>query len=255
MEQEKRLLAVEIAQCVSKSRDYRTKITKEAYVPAFEMFDADYVAIFEALEQSERSAQELSEQVMDALTAQWEPLGKQERVRAQEADRIILALFLIPAIRRRENARAEELAEALQHAWEHRFPQSRFQLVRFESIANGFQKKLCKACYITTAVCRRQGKMDDCAELTAFRRFRDGYLMRQPDGRALITEYYDTAPGILACIDICCDASARLETIWKEHLEPCYEALEHGDEQVCKKRYINMVRTLQQEYLGMHGDN
>ena len=107
-------------------------------------------------------------------------------------------------------------------------------MVRFESIANGFQKKLFKACYI----------------LTAFRRFRDGYLARQPDGDALIAEYYETAPGILACIELCTDAPVRLDRIWQEHLKPCYEALIRGDEQTCKTRYVQMVRTLQREYLG-----
>lgn len=249
-EQQSRAIASELAQCVRKNRGCRSKITKEAYVPAFEAFEADCASALDAFAQSEVSAQMLGEQVLQALAAQWQTLGKQERTLAQEADRIVLALFLIPAIRRRETDRAESLAAALQEAWASRFPQSRFQLVRFERIANGFQKKLCKACYITTAVCRQQGKPDDCAELTAFRRFRDGYLARQPDGEALIAEYYETAPGILACIDLCADAPARLDAIWNEHLAPCYEALLREDAQECERRYVRMVRALQQEYLG-----
>ncbi|HCE61640.1 MAG TPA: hypothetical protein DEQ85_01510 [Clostridiales bacterium] len=249
-EQESLAIASELAQCVQKNRDCRTRITKEAYVPAFEAFEADCASALNAFEQSGASETALGEQVLQALAAQWQTLGKQEQALSQEADRIVLALFLIPAIRRRETDRAESLAAALQSAWQTRFPQSRFQLVRFESIANGFQKKLFKACYITTAVCRMQEKPDDCAELTAFRRFRDGYLARQPDGDALIAEYYETAPGILACIELCTDAPVRLDRIWQEHLKPCYEALIRGDEQTCKTRYVQMVRTLQREYLG-----
>ena len=249
-EQERRTIASALAQHVRKNRDCRTKITKEEYIPSFEAFEADCAPALDAFERSEVSSQALGEQVLQDMSAQWQTLGKQEQTLAQEADRIVLALFLIPAIRRRETARAESLAAALQSAWAAHFPQSRFELARYENIANGFQKKLCRACYITTAVCQRQGKPDDCAELTAFRRFRDGYLSRQPDGGALIAEYYNTAPGILACIDICADAPTRLDAIWREHLAACYEALVRGDEQTCKTYYVRMVRALQREYLG-----
>lgn len=56
-------------------------------------------------------------------------------------------------------------------------------------------------CYITTAVCEQYGKPDDCYELTAFRRFRDCWLMQQPDGKELISQYYDTAPAIVDLIN------------------------------------------------------
>ena len=130
-EQQSRAIASELAQCVRKNRGCRSKITKEAYVPAFEAFEADCASALDAFAQSEVSAQMLGEQVLQALAAQWQTLGKQERTLAQEADRIVLALFLIPAIRRRETDRAESLAAALQEAWASRFPQSRFQLVLY----------------------------------------------------------------------------------------------------------------------------
>ena len=51
-EQESLAIASELAQCVQKNRDCRTRITKEAYVPAFEAFEADCASALNAFEQS-----------------------------------------------------------------------------------------------------------------------------------------------------------------------------------------------------------
>lgn len=52
-------------------------------------------------------------------------------------------------------------------------------------------------CFITTAVCEYFNKADDCYELTTLREFRDEWLSCQPEGKELITEYYDIAPIIV----------------------------------------------------------
>lgn len=52
-------------------------------------------------------------------------------------------------------------------------------------------------CFLTTACCEWKGLPDDCPELTDLRRFRDCYLQQTPEGRALVTEYYRIAPGIV----------------------------------------------------------
>ena len=90
---------------------------------------------------------------------------------------------------------------------------------------------------------------DDCAELTAFRAFRDGYLMETADGPDLVEEYYRIAPQIVAAIDGCADRADRYETIRRQYLQPCYDALCNGREGECKAHYIRMVRDLEQEYL------
>jgi len=56
-------------------------------------------------------------------------------------------------------------------------------------------------CFITTATCETLGKPDNCYELNLFRDFRDNWLERQPDGKALIQEYYDVAPKIVNSIN------------------------------------------------------
>lgn len=139
-EQQSRVIASELAQCVRKNRDCRSKITKEAYVPAFEAFEADCASALDAFAQSEVSAQMLGEQVLQALAAQWQTLGKQERTLAQEADRIVLALFLIPAIRRRETDRAESLAAALQRRGHPAFRRAGFSWCGLNALQTVFRK-------------------------------------------------------------------------------------------------------------------
>lgn len=51
-------------------------------------------------------------------------------------------------------------------------------------------------CFITTAVCNHRGLEDDCIELETLREFRDKYLLKTPEGNALVQEYYKIAPEI-----------------------------------------------------------
>ena len=120
----------------------------------------------------------------------------------------------------------------------------------YEDIAGGFRKKFLGLCFITTAVCRELGKPDDCPELTAFRAFRDGYLAAQPDGPALIREYYRIAPAIVTCIDLCTEHTVRYRQLREKYLSPCYDDLLHGRQAQCKRRDVRMVRALEREFLG-----
>lgn len=159
------------------------------------------------------------------------------------------------ALLRADGAAAEapsgrEFADTLQAVWVERYPKSPFYVGDYETLVGGFRKKkFLGLCFITTAVCESEGKPDDCAELTAFRAFRDGYLKAQPDGTALIEEYYRIAPTIVMCIDVCGDRDARYAAIRKQYLQPCYNALQAGDLAGCKTKYVRMVRDLEREYL------
>lgn len=103
-------------------------------------------------------------------------------------------------------------------------------------------------CFITTAVCQNFGKADDCCELTAFRNFRDGWLMNQSDGKNLIAEYYDTAPKIVAKIDSLANAAEIYKSIWEKYLKPCLKFIEGGDNLSCKNKYIEMVENLKKKF-------
>ena len=71
---------------------------------------------------------------------------------------------------------SDDFCNLLQQTWVQRYPKYPFYVGSYDAIQEGFKKRF-KFCFITTAICEAQGKPDDCAELTAFRAFRDGYLM------------------------------------------------------------------------------
>ena len=79
---------------------------------------------------------------------------------------------------------------------------------------------------------------------------RDGYLAAQPDGPALIREYYRIAPAIVTCIDLCTEHTVRYRQLREKYLSPCYDDLLHGRQAQCKRRYVRMVRALEREFLG-----
>ena len=103
-------------------------------------------------------------------------------------------------------------------------------------------------CFITTAVCQSFGKADDCYELNIFRGYRDKWLKAQQDGNDLIQEYYEIAPRITKAIDEKPDKQLIYVDIWKKHLQPCLEAIELDQNDLCRERYVAMVRELAVKY-------
>lgn len=108
-------------------------------------------------------------------------------------------------------------------------------------------------CFITSAVCKTLGHDDDCFELTMFRHFRDNWLITQPDGKSLISEYYTIAPQIVTRIDSLEESNAIYHAIWDNYLSPCLKYLLNGNNENCKKLYKDMVLTLQNEYCSSRG--
>ena len=160
--------------------------------------------------------------------------------------RFTLCLVTVPAILQCAPERGMALAEGLRDAWAAKYG-SAFQIATYETIAGGFRKK--GLCFLTTAACSHLGKADDCAELTAFRHFRDTWLARQPGGQALIEEYYRIAPTLVTLMDHTGDPAKTYRTLWQQYLQPCYDALCRGDNAACFRLYCQMVRQLKARYL------
>ena len=104
-------------------------------------------------------------------------------------------------------------------------------------------------CFITTAVCGSFGKADDCYELTTFRKFRDGWLMNQSDGKSLIAEYYSIAPRIVDKINRLTESAQIYQSLWQKYLEPCLKFIQNGDNRSCKNKYVEMIHDLKRQYL------
>ena len=235
--------------CIKNFGGYQKKIMRDVFFEAFETYEAGCAPVIQELargvapEQQTQLLGRAATAMLDELEAGWQKKGD------MEDEKIVLAIFFVPMVRKQQLPISEEFVTILQKQWVERYPKSPFYLGDYESISGGFRKKFLGLCFITTAVCQELGKPDDCEELTAFRAFRDGYLRSQPDGEALIREYYNIAPGIVTCINTCSDRHASYARIREEYLAPCYQDLLAGRNESCKARYVRMVRDLEREYL------
>lgn len=245
----------QLPECVRTFRGYQKKVTKTEFELAFsEVYEAaepifrEMDAAFSSLGGAQgKRLQNMVCEFIDSLEEDW--AKKRNANGARDDDKMVIAVFLVPAARKMGFGLSEPFCEALQKEWVRRYPKSPFYLGDYEALSNGFRKKAFGLCFITTAVCEELGKPDDCEELTAFRAFRDGYLKSCPDGAALIEEYYDIAPGIVSCIDLTTDRHETYRAIRESYLAPCYEDLQNGRFEACKARYTEMVRTLERRFL------
>ena len=96
-------------------------------------------------------------------------------------------------------------------------------------------------CFLTTAIVERRGiEADGGPTLTALRRFRDGYMMKTPIRRALVAEYYELAPRIVAAIP-----QGHSDWDWiGGRIDAAIAAIAAGDEDGAFGIYAAMVRRL-----------
>ncbi len=189
----------------------------------------------------------LAKAVDEAVAADASLRTKNARALKLDQYKMILAVYAVPMVQEQKLSLSGRLADILVEEWVAAHPKSKIVKGNYEDMVTGFKKG--KMCFITTAVCGSFGKPDDCYELTSFRNFRDGCMLRTPEGRALVEEYYDVAPAIVACIDLGEDRAAVYEGIWKEWLSPCLSDIEAGRTAQCGRRYREMVESLKRRYL------
>jgi hypothetical protein len=108
--------------------------------------------------------------------------------------------------------------------------------------------KTTMGCFITSATFYTLGKPDNCYELNVFRTFRDTWLIHEPDGKDLVAEYYQVAPGIVSKINTLPDKDAIYSSIWTNYLSDFLYLLENNRFSECKITYINMVENLKKKY-------
>ncbi|MBQ6798825.1 MAG: hypothetical protein IJP11_06280 [Oscillospiraceae bacterium] len=239
--------------CVEDAAQLRLNITKADYAKTFEAYCNTHRPTFQRLEEACVKAadrrEDVLQSVIDAFLAFLEDKWKGQKKDAPETDKMAVAIYMVPAVRYMKLGCSEDFCKMLQAEWMRRYPKNPFYVGSYEELSAGFNKKFLGFCFITTAVCRQEGKPDDCEELTAFRAFRDGWLRQCPDGEALIREYYETAPAIVTMISVCENGDTAYGEIRERWLEGCYRDLQQGRMEECKARYTDMVRTLQNKYL------
>ena len=103
-------------------------------------------------------------------------------------------------------------------------------------------------CFLTTACVEFAQLPDDCRELTLLRHLRDTYVAQLPDGGNLLTEYYQTAPRIVAAISSSSQKTSVLREVWAK-IQEAVAAIERGDYSLALTIYKGMFLKLCQDLL------
>ena len=199
------------------------------------------------IEEKAALTDELARVIPDHAYEKMQSVKKRSRERISVDYNMNMAVYVVPILNYSRQADCLALTERMVELWNEKgITNMNLMHSTYDDLAAGFEHRLC---YITTAVCRSMGKPDDCYELQAFRNFRDSYLIKTPEGRSLVDEYYELAPGIVMLINMRQDAGEIYEKIYNEHLKPCLEFIEEGNNEACRRRYESMTRGLKEKYL------
>ncbi len=244
--------------CIRDYPRYWRNFSRQHYDETYNTYLAGISETYLVLDRYLCAAPERRDAVLDEMVRlflrEWEDYhnnsGKRRSKHAVEKrmfeNKLTLAFYTVPAIRGLDLSISEDYTHRLQEAFVQAYPKNIFEVATYEDISGGFRKR--KLCFITTAVCELDGKPDDCAELTAFRAFRDGWLSETEAGRALVDEYYEIAPSIVQIMTRCDDANAVGRKLRETYLDLCYSDLQAGRYASCRDRYISMVNDLKSRY-------
>lgn len=231
-----------------------SQFNRHEYPEAFEGYESKLepvMSVFDAAYEQSADKEGLAKSFGQMLSARVIAMAKAKGI-TRESDeklfdyRYMVVSFLVPAVLKTGRKYADTVADSILEYWNSIFPKNKLGKATYENISEGFKHKFC---YITTAVCRTLQKPDDCAELTAFRDFRDNWLLNTKNGSAKVNEYYVTAPLVVRAIDQTENSGEIYREIWKNHLSPCYELLKAQDYETCSKRYEEMVHELSNQYM------
>ena len=240
-------------------KDFQKKVRafkKDSYAGLFETHKEENYAFYSSVKQilndlAEEELEEICVRIAGAfIREQEEVLGqirkKNDKFSAQMDKNMYLVIFVLPSIKEIQNSRADRLADVICEEWRKAFKDSNISAASYESIMQGFKRKLC---YVTTAVCINLNKGEECEELQLIKEFRDGYLASTKEGQALIDEYYDIAPTLVKRIARDMGAQKKYVWLWDTYLAPCVAYIKSGHPENCKEVYCDMMESLRKEYM------
>lgn len=243
------LFGQQVEQVLCGYESWLEQFSYEAYPQAFSAFCTEYDQFLEQIDRGilQQEASYLQESLLKGAKAFMDGNStKNNRKQLQYRLNTYLAVYVIPAILHISKEEARPFCIALGENWSTIFSGSSIKAADYESIFNGFKRKLC---YITTAVCEALNKPEDCPEVMRMKEYRDNYFCLLPDGSKMIEEYYDISPTILKRIEKNSLQKEKYLWIWDTFLSPCLTALEQGQKEECGLIYQEMVRRLKKEYL------
>lgn len=96
-------------------------------------------------------------------------------------------------------------------------------------------------CFITEAVMAAGGAGDNAEPLLVLRAFRDQVMMATPEGQAMVQQYYEMAPLVVAAVSQRPDALQIFAQIYHQYIGPAVEAVKAGDMQQALAIYASML--------------
>jgi hypothetical protein len=96
-------------------------------------------------------------------------------------------------------------------------------------------------CFITTAVCESEGLPDDCETLMTLRKFRDEFMLTNPERAKLVKRYYEIAPSIVDELDALPDEGQHAYTILRHEIDAAIARIKSGDMEGAMNVYMKLV--------------
>ena len=224
------------------------------------LYPDSFLAYYDKLKPSQNSfarAYEASDGDRDRLVADYawefgrrilEHYGQPDKKNTMHTENYVYhyVAFAVPAILYDHRRYSDQLADLLLETWNSRYPRRKLAKASFETINGGFKHKWC---YITSAVARSLSLPEGRYALACFRRFRDEWLAKQPQGALAIMEYYLTAPAIVQAIDRSPSRALVYREIWEKHLRHCLSLYEKKHYPQCRRAYEEMVGRLREKWI------
>ena len=104
-------------------------------------------------------------------------------------------------------------------------------------------------CYITTIVCERLGKSDNCEELETLRKFRKEVLQKDKRYANLLYEYDAIGPTIAEHLRM--DIYSMITGVFRFFLQPVVSCIKAGNNEKAVQKYKEMTDMLKDCY-GIH---
>lgn len=244
----------ELYSMLSDNMHFMKLFNKDAYKDAFADYCEKYSELFRSIDEGCSSSEDRKSYIdglagdfaKAALDRSGEFKKKTDKEHFLLDNNMVLTVYVFPSLVNAGYESCKDLAQAMADAWNDAFKGTRLTVGTFEEIDGGFKRKLC---YITTAVCRSLGKDDDCYELRTLRDYRDCYLLKNDEGKAVVDTYYNIAPTIVNRINKGDDATKTYQGIFRQYINPCISFIESGDYEECRKLYSDMVYSLKDKYM------
>ncbi|MCM1388340.1 MAG: hypothetical protein NC231_13510 [Bacillus sp. (in: Bacteria)] len=248
-----------VASLLDQEKDRLAGFKKETYADSFAAYLEDNSDVWsgfrrlfamdgEPVKEAGEVAVCLTDKMQEILNAQknkWEKDEKQLNVNLYMVSYFFPALLSCREYPGKDGG-VVKMADVICKKWNETFRPHTIQYADFNAIQSGFKQKLC---YVTTAVCCGLQKGADCREIMLMKKYRDEYIEQQPDGEALIEEYYDIAPTIVKRIAKESSPEEKYRYLWEHYLQYCVAMIEAGQYRECLETYTAMMNELKEKYL------